>query len=73
MGMSEVLTKIRQDLREHPAMRFSELYFSIRLRSVEATSTEIHNALCLLLKNDEVRVENGQWHLSAPTERRRAS
>jgi hypothetical protein len=71
MDMKDVMNHIRKELREQPGSRFSEIY----LRTVEhgASGANVREALTEMLKRDEIRINEGQWRLIAPVERRKSA
>ena len=71
MDLKDVMSHVREDLREQPDSLVSEIYF----RAVEhgANSADVFEALTEMLKRDEVRIKDCKWRLIAPVERRKSA
>jgi hypothetical protein len=71
MDIKDVVSHIREELREQPDINFSEIYF----RTVEhgVSSADVRAALVEMLNQDEIRIKDGKWRLATRVERRKSA
>jgi hypothetical protein len=62
MEQRDVKAHIRTYLRERPNSKFAEVFYGVTKHG--ATSTEVHNAMYEMLKNDELQCAgNCRWNI----------
>jgi hypothetical protein len=77
MDTKDVMNYVREELREQPDLRFSEIYFRtvIYFRTIghRVSSADVGDALVEMSDRNEIRIKDGKWSLVSSVERRKSA